>query len=133
MPVGGVRMEASNEFLAVLNMSGCLVSDCICGRTHFATNSEGLFDDGELERLRKMAIKHPDLYVEYPDCDSVHVASVLGIVYAVDCPCEKLAKVERYLWAVKDTVLQYYRLRIDKEKAEKVETEGLLAGLEGRL
>lgn len=120
--------EASKEFLSVLSMGGCLVTDCICGRTHFATNDDQ-FDDGELEKLREMAKKEPTRYIEDPDSDTVYVATFRGVNYVPDCPCGRLASLEELLWDVKDILLQYYRLRIDKEKVEKATTEGMLAGL----
>ena len=120
--------EATKEFLTVLSMGGCLVTDCVCGRTHFATHDDQ-YDDGELERLRQMMVKEPNLYIEDSDSDTVHVATFRGVNYVVDCPCGRLASLEELLWDVKDILLQYYRLRIDKEKAEKATTESMLAGL----
>jgi hypothetical protein len=123
--------EASQEFLAVLSRGGCLVTDCICGHTYFATNHDGQghYDENELERLRAKALEEPTKYTEEPDCDTIHVATFQGVNYVVDCPCGRLAKLEQLLWNAKDTLLQYYRLRTDREAQETASADDSLKAL----
>ncbi|HAR46965.1 MAG TPA: hypothetical protein DCS05_12610 [Nitrospiraceae bacterium] len=124
--------EVSKEFLAALSMGGALVAECVCGHTHFATNHEGQghYDKGELNRLLSLAEADPKRYTEHADCDSVYVAYIRGVNYVVDCPCGRLLYAEKFAWDMKNAFLQYYRLRIDKERAEAEKGERLLTGLE---
>lgn len=126
--------EASKEFIAVLSCGGTLVAECVCGHTHFATNHEGQghYDEGELNKLTSLAEVDPKRYTNHADSDTVHVAWFNGITYVIDCPCERLAKVEETLWRIRAVLLQYYSLRMDKEKSERQEAETLLTSLAGK-
>lgn len=123
--------EATQEFMdAVCSMGGLLTATCICGMYHYAGGEEHWYDDGEWNRLEAAHKAFPELY-RYHDCDSVYVATVNGMNYVVDCPCGRLAGIEELFWRLKNPLLEYYRLRIEREKREASSTDEALKALSG--
>ena len=121
--------EATKEFLeTVPSMGGLLTTTCICGRTHWAGGENHWYEEGELEQIEAAAKASPEKY-EYHDCDSVYVATVNGCNYVVDCPCGRLAGIEELFWRLKDSLLDYCRRRIDREKREASSTDEALKAL----
>lgn len=61
-------MKASEDFWDTIIHSGSIVSTCeFCGKTHYSTEEENSFEEGELEELREKAKKEPDKYIEHSD------------------------------------------------------------------
>ena len=109
-------------------MGGLLTATCMCGKEHYAGGENHWYDEGEWERLEAAAKAAPEKY-EYHDCDSVYVATLNGCNYVVDCPCGRLAGIEELFWQLKNPLLEYYRLRIEREKCEASSTDEALKAL----
>ena len=122
-------VEVTQEFMdAVCSMGGILSTTCICGMNHYAGGEQHWYDEGEWEQLEAAAKANPEKY-EYHDCDSVYVATVNGCNYVVDCPCGRLVGIEELFWRLKNPLLEYYRLRIEREKREASSTDEALKAL----
>lgn len=118
--------EATKEFLeTVPSMGGLLTATCICGKEHYAGGEDHWYEEGEWDRLEAAAKANPEKY-QYHDCDSVYVATLNGVNYVVDCPCGRLAMVENFFWQRRDSLLEYFRNRIEKEKREASSTDEAL-------
>ena len=118
--------QASEEFWDSFQYGGSSISQCACGRTHFAVGQYTELGEDEIEEMREKLRANRDKYVECPD-DSVCIASIGGgIVYG--CPCGTSKRYETFLESNRDDILKYYRKRLaaEKEKAAK-----LADGLEG--
>ena len=74
---------------------GGSIRECACGRLYF--NSDGGWDweDGELERLQKLAIKDPEGYADLPY--TVTGVEVNGQFFVDGCKCGHPARYERFL------------------------------------
>jgi len=87
----------------------------LCGRVHFS--EEGDHEKGELERLREKAKEHPDRFTE--DSDFTPWGTIDGLQAVIDCPCNGLAKYERFIWDHRYLIMKYLKKRIEAELKEK--------------
>lgn len=109
----------SSLFEDILVDSGTIVATCeFCGRTHFATASEGHFDEGELEGLREKALKNPEMYFEYPEYDSISYGHIAGNQAVVPCDCNHLRKYENFIWEHRGLITQYLIKRTEQERKD---------------
>lgn len=116
-----------------------------CGRTHYCPNSEALKDDyreydGEVEEdVYKNYLQNaldeqkenPDSVVIHYDVDVVMSKELNGMAFVLDCPCNGLYKYEVFIWAERNAIRDYLKVRIEQEHqwAEQELTLNKLAGI----
>jgi len=113
-----------------------------CGREHLCPDTDyNHYDDDECtaeeSKVRYRAYceeefkKNPDGIVLHYDCDLLSGQSLNNIIFVVDCPCNGLTRFEEFIWAEKDTIRKYLKVRIEQEYqwAEEQLTLNKLAGI----
>lgn len=109
--------EPSRHMLEAFGLGvGSPSIECICGRSHYAPDSEFCEDDEDVE-MRAHALKHPTRVVLHENDDAVSAKMINGATVVVDCPCEFMAKLEDILWNERDRVLRYYTARRNADHA----------------
>lgn len=110
----------SKLFEDIISDSGSISIICeMCGRTHFGTASPNLFEEGELEELRKKAKKNPGLYLEDSDNDCIGWGIIDGKQVVIGCPCKSLRKYEAFIWTNRHIIMDYLTQRLEEEFTEK--------------
>jgi hypothetical protein len=105
---------ASELFVNVIRSSGSIVIDCeLCGRTHFGNGGD--YEEGEFENLQAKARSEPDKYIFHGDYDMVSYGYICGKQAVLDCPCNELAKYERFIWSHRDLISRYFVSRADEQ------------------
>lgn len=111
---------------------GGVYTECRCGITHYAADSRYLYEyDGEEipdeTDEGDFPVKH------HHDCDSVGHFEFLGqnFVYGCDGCSKYLRRYEDFIWAERDTIRNYLKIRIEQEKnwAEQEHLKNILAGI----
>lgn len=108
-----------------------------CGRQHFCPDNEYIERDG-LDRVEYKAYceeelrNNPSGVVLNYDCDSVSGRELNGMLFVIGCPCNGLARFEKFIWAERNIIRKYLRQRIDSEfeLAEQERTKNILAGID---
>ena len=90
--------------------------ECICGRTHYAPDSECI-EDGERAEMRAHELRSPKTVVMHPGDDGVSAKIVNGATVVPDCECGWFAKFEMLIWNERERILRYYKLRRDADAA----------------
>lgn len=110
----GMIPEPSEDFLQAFSegSSGMVVTCEFCGRTYFATDDCGDYDEGELEGLRESATKEPDKYIEVGYFTTR--VWVDGKTYADGCKCHKVRRHEDWIWANRRSIVAYLKARTEK-------------------
>jgi hypothetical protein len=91
--------KISEHFYVALLTGGADIKECgLCGRTHFSS------------QVRKKAEQYPEKYFEHPN-DSVSWGMIDGKLVVLNCPCDKLAKYEEYIWTNRSFIARYLELR----------------------
>ena len=112
-------MKPSEEFYRAAVSAGSLVIDCeYCGKTYFATENEGIYEEGELEELREKAEKEPDKYIEDPSYDTISWGILNGKQFVYECCEEEVAKFEQFIWNHRFIITSYIRAKADKLKSK---------------
>ena len=97
----------SEDFLLacehVTGSGGCR-RNCSCGITTYNPDGTWDWEEGELEALRK---DKNAIEVDY----SVPSVEIDGKEFVVGCPCNGLYKYEGFIWANRELIVQYLRLR----------------------
>lgn len=107
--------EPSKHMLEAFGLGvGSPSIECICGRHHYAPDSEFCEDDEDVE-MRAAAAKNPARVILHENDDGVSAKLINGATVVVDCPCEFMAKLEDILWNERERVLRYYRMRRDAD------------------
>ena len=122
-------IRPSSFFEDVVMDGGTTTATCgFCGRFHFATHSEEcLYEEGEVERLRKCAEEKPDRYVEHAEDDSLGIGEINGVTAVIGCPCDGLAKLEMLIWNNRGKIARYFKARSEAAlKAAEREAGALL-------
>lgn len=114
--------EPSDEFMeAFSGMSAGMVVECdFCGRTYFATDDHGDFEEGELEDYRERAKKEPDKWIEVSYFTSR--IEVDGQCYARGCECNKVRRYEDWIWANRKQIATYLKA-VANEKYRKAKED----------
>ena len=111
--------EPSKYFVDAVCDGGTPKAVCgFCGRTHFTSGPGFDMDDGEIDRLRAMAVTEPGRYIEDGANDSVAVGEIDGYEVVWNCPCRRLSKYERFIWGNRRVILEYLRARTTAERNE---------------
>ena len=74
---------------------------------------------------------NPEGVVLHWDYDSVSAQEINGILFVIDCPCNGLTRYEKFIWAERDTIRNYLKVRIEQEHqwAQQELTKNKLAGI----
>lgn len=127
--------KPSKMFLRSLQGGGSSSIYCNCGRTHYAPGNLYNSDDEEdytsmLNDALAEQKKDPEgVVIDYED-DFVYSKELDGKVFVVDCPCNGLRKYEDWIWSNRDSIRDYYKVRV-KQEAEWAEQEVLKNKLAG--
>ena len=118
-----------------------------CDRQHFCPDND--YDPPDYEHLhgdteacraefkKYCEEKHknnPDGVILHYDCDSVSGKMLNGINFVVGCPCNGLARFEKFIWEERGTIREYLKRRVDQEYnwAQQEKTLNVLAGFENK-
>ena len=115
--------KPSDIFVNALSGFGCGSPDLECGwcgRLHLCPESESYKQDedggsGWKEECEKQYKGDPDGVILHYDWDCVSGQELNGIMFVIDCPCNGLARYEKFIWAEKDTIRNYLKVRIEHE------------------
>ena len=107
---------------------GGVWTECRCGISHYAADSRYLYEyDSEAIPDESDTVKH------HHGCDSVGHFEFIGQNFVYDCDgcSEYLRRYEDFIWAERDTIRNYLRIRIDQEKkwADQEHLKNILAGI----
>ena len=107
-----------------------------CGRYHMAPDNDyDERDDMDRQQYKEYCEEqkknNPDGVVLHYDCDSISAQEFNGIMFVWGCPCNGLTRYERFIWAERDTIRNYLKVRIEQEHqwAEQELTKNKLAGI----
>ncbi len=121
-----VGEKASEDFWDALRCGGALSLECACGRTHFATRSEGFWDQRDLAELRRKAAANSAYYLEDTKNDGLAGAEVFGSMLVWGCPCDRSKSVEDAIWNNREFLIRYLKARTAREKKEAEKLAGSL-------
>ncbi len=82
-----------------------------CGITHFAQS------EVDIESYREKAKAKPDKYLE-SDNDSIGLGQLDGKVFVWNCPCDRGAPYEAFIWSHRHLIARYIEARAKKQKEE---------------
>lgn len=110
--------KVSDAFRNSLEGGGGVTVTCsYCDREHVAIDSRDI-DDGfitqtcdRVEDIMKKAKEDPDGWVLEREVDTIHYSVIDGMVFPDDCPCNGLARYERFIWNHRDRWFSYYAVR----------------------
>jgi hypothetical protein len=131
LPING---ETSEMFWDAQSRGyGGVYVECQCGIQHYAVESryiheydEALIPEESTEGT--FPVKH------HYSCDSVGHFEFIGkqFVYGCDGCSKHLRRYEDFIWAERDTIRNYLKIRIDQEKkwADQENIKNILAGIE---
>lgn len=111
---------------------GGVYTECRCGIQHYAADSRYLYEyDGkeipDETDEGTFPVKH------HYDCDSIGHFEFIGqnFVYGCDGCSKYLRRYEDFIWAERDTIRNYLRIRIDQERkwADQEHLKNVLAGI----
>lgn len=115
--------EPSEAFKKIVRSGGTAIADCeLCGRTHFAPETDLDYEDSEFDLLKQKAEAEPDKYIADYTVDDITIGRIDGQQVVIDCPCNKLSRYERFIWNQRRIIAEYYKARI-KEMADDLEEE----------
>lgn len=131
-PVKKLKETSETFWDAIIHSSSLVILCEFCGRVHFATWSEGDYDDGEeLTDLKKRAKINPDRYIEDHEYSSIRWGYLDGKQIVYRCKCNSAARFENWIWDHRRLISDYLSARV-KELEKKLEEEKeLVAQLEG--
>lgn len=113
---------------------GGVYVECRCGIQHYAMESRYLYQYEEDEFNIPPETDEGDFKVKHHyDCDSVGYFDFVGqtFVYGCESCSENLRRYEDFIWAERDTIRNYLKIRIDQEKkwADQEHLKNVLAGI----
>jgi len=107
-----------------------------CGREHLCPTSESYTRDedggkGWEEDCVRQHKEDPEGVILHWEYDCVSGQELNGIMFVLDCPCNGLTRYEKFIWAERDTIRNYLKVRIEQEHqwAEQELTKNKLAGI----
>ena len=128
--------KPSQMFVDSLKGGGASSIYCNCGRMHYAPSN--LYDSDDEDDYTDMLNdalaeqkKNPDgVVINYED-DFVFAKDIDGKTFVVDCPCNGLTKYENFIWANRNAIREYLKVRIAQEAlwAEQEVVKNKLAGI----
>jgi hypothetical protein len=131
--------KPSDMFINALSGYGVGSPDLTCGwcdRLHLCPTAECYHGDddggaGWQKHCENEYADNPTGVVLHWDYDSVSGQEINGIMFVVDCPCNGLTRYEKFIWAERDTIRRYLKIRIEQEHewAQQELTKNKLAGI----
>jgi hypothetical protein len=104
--------------------------ECICGRTHYAPDSMYVSEEESLA-WRQIAKTTPQHHVIHEGDDMVSAAVVNHQPIVRGCECQWLIRFERVIWAERERILRYFKLRRDHEAKALTDLDSALSASEG--
>lgn len=108
---------------------GGIYTECRCGIQHYAVDSRYI----EEWEFPAVIPDETDEIKHHHDCDSVGHFEFIGQNFVHGCEgCSKyLRRYEDFIWAERDTIRNYLKIRIDQEKkwADQEHLKNVLAGI----
>ena len=112
---------------------GGVYVECQCGVQHYAVDSRYAHEYDEDALIPEESDEGDYKVKHHHDCDSVGHFEFIGqqFVYGCDGCSKYLRKYEDFIWAERDTIRNYLKIRIDQEKkwADQEHLKNLLAGI----
>lgn len=111
--------EPSDMFVdAIKHGAGSAYIECgYCERQHLCVNSD--YGDTERENWASYCEEAydacPENTILHYDVDFVRTKELNGISFVIGCPCNGLAKYEKFIWAERDSIRNYLQARINHE------------------
>lgn len=110
--------KVSDAFVNSLTGGGATCVTCsYCDREHIAIDSSNIFDGfitsicETVSDVMENAQKTPDDYVIVREVDFVHFVELDGMTFPDDCPCNGLARYEKFIWDNRERWFAYYAVR----------------------
>lgn len=112
--------DVSQEFYDAFQTGGTCRAACDgCGRVYFGSDGHWDWEHGELEGLLKSSKDEPDKYIDIGD--TVRYLDLGGRIFVDECECGMARKYENFIWAHKESILRYLKVRSDQEIQAAVE------------
>ena len=112
---------------------GGVYVECSCGIQHYAVDSRYAYQYEEDEPFPAETNEGDYKVKHHHDFDSVGSFEFIGQIFVDECEgCMKyLRRYEDFIWAERDIIRNYLKLRIDQEKqwAEQEHIKNILAGI----
>jgi len=127
----------SRMFLKSIVGGGNTSITCNCGRTHYAPQAFDYSNDTDNYEiaLAECLLEHdkdPDgVIINYED-DFVYYKELGGQQFVEDCPCNGLRRYEDFIWGNRNSIREYYKVRVEQEAcwAEQEVVLNKLAGIQ---
>lgn len=112
---------------------GGIYTECRCGTQHYAVDSRYI-EEWEFPAVIPPESNEGDFKVQHHHgCDSIGHFEFIGqnFVYGCDGCSKYLRRYEDFIWAERDTIRNYLKIRIEQEKnwAEQEHLKNILAGI----
>lgn len=109
----------SKMFLKTLQSGGSSEIECHCGRMHYAPGNLRNSDDEDdyecmLNTVEAEKAANPDGVIIHDD-DFVYYYLFDSSVYVDECPCNGLRRYEDFIWNNRNTIREYYKVRVAQE------------------
>lgn len=112
---------------------GSFQVECRCGISHYAVDSRYAYQYEEDDLIPSESDDSAFPVKHHHDCDSIGSFEFIGQIFVDDCEgCMKyLRKYEDFIWAERDIIRNYLKIRIDQEKrwADQEHIKNVLAGI----
>lgn len=107
--------------------------ECRCGVHHYAVDSRYRYSWEDDSEVPPEATTGDFKVQHHGDCDSIGYFEFIGQMFVHGCEgCSKyLRRYEDFIWAERDTIRSYLKIRIDQEKkwADQENLKNILAGI----
>ncbi len=107
--------------------------ECRCGIQHYAVDSRYIYQYEEDGAIPPETNTGTFLVKHHHNCDSIGHYDFVGQSFVYGCEgCSKtLRKYEDFIWAERDTIRNYLKIRIEQEKkwADQEHFKNILAGI----
>lgn len=119
--------EPSRHLLESFSGIGSPSLDCMCGRHHYAPDSEFCEGDEDVT-MKEHAARDPKRVLLHEGEDAIYAKIINSMTAVVNCPCDFLAKFEDVLWNERDRILSYYKLRREADAKALANLDSALSG-----
>lgn len=109
-------MPTDNFYRAFVTGGGPVVECDFCGREYFSTTN---LDDEDLADFEKLQEKNPSKYIAEP-YDAIDYCELGGRKYVCDCPCNAGDGYEKFIWSMRDRIIDYLNVRTEEDHRKAV-------------
>ena len=131
LPIDGKTSEMFYD--AQERVYGGVWIECRCGIQHYAVDSRYALEYDEDALIPPESSEGEYQVKHHHDCDSIGQYEFIGQTFVYGCDgCSKyLRKYEDFIWAERDTIRNYLKIRTDQEKkwADQEHIKNILAGI----